>query len=114
VLYNTDRVQAYQNGNLAEWQWKPNVLSARFMPRWASRITLEVKAIRVERTQDISALDVIAEGFPYHPNSMAVKDCPEWARAAFRGLWDSINKHRGYSWDINQFVWVISFERIVP
>lgn len=47
---------------LAAWKWKRDVLSARFMPRWASRITLEIVDIRVERLQDISEEDAEAEG----------------------------------------------------
>lgn len=88
-------------------KWRPSI----HMPRWASRIMLEVMGVQVEHVQDISALDVIGEGFPFHPNSMVVKDCPDWARAAFKGLWDSLNAKRGYGWDINPFVWVITFRR---
>lgn len=89
--------------------------SSRFMPRWASRITLEVLSVRVERLQDIGkdgrkAKDVLAEGVDtaaiernrawFHPD-----DCPA---LAFAGLWDSING-KTHPWASNPWVWVIGF-----
>ena len=76
------------------------------MPRWASRITLEIKAIRVERVQEISRDDEAREG------AFTVVD--NYPHQAFKHLWDSINAKRGYSWDSNPWVWVIEFERIEP
>lgn len=89
--------------------WKPSI----FMPRWASRITLEITDIRVERVQAISADDVIAEGIP--PYTLA-RGClaqpPDDPRWKFIELWDSINKKRGYGWDSNPWVWVIEFKKV--
>ena len=84
----------------SQW-WRP----ARFMPRWASRITLEITSIRVERLQMITEEDAIAEG------------CPTFSRLIspviwFSELWDSINAKRGYSWEKNPWVWVIEFKLI--
>ncbi|HUB88613.1 MAG TPA: hypothetical protein VMA74_02675 [Dyella sp.] len=82
---------------------------ARFMPRWASRITLEVTGVRVERLQDISAADAIAEGIDRVENNFGnrpafcdygmadLSDSAEWFNDpthSFRSLWDSINGAR--------------------
>lgn len=72
-------------------KWRPSI----HMPRWASRITLDVEAVRVERLQDITDEDAAAEGVEY--------------RTVFAELWESING-RG-SWDLNPWVWVVEFNR---
>jgi hypothetical protein len=76
-----------------------------FMPRWASRITLEVTEVRVERLQDISRGDAMAEGCPF-PNMAAGPDPRGW----YANLWESING--AGSWGANPWVWVVSFKRI--
>lgn len=84
--------------------WKPSI----HMPRWASRITLEVKEIRVERLQDISEDDAEKEGVkPY----TAPAEMPAY-KPAFADIWDKINYDSGFEWDVNPWVWVVSFERI--
>jgi hypothetical protein len=83
------------------------------MPRWASRILLEITDIRVERVQDISESDVIKEGCGLQ--RWSGDEFYKWPKTAgFAELWDSINKKRGYGWDVNPWVWVISFKRIKP
>lgn len=84
--------------------WRPSI----HMPRWASRITLEITDVRVERLQDISIEDAKAEGSPTHGHSGAEIS----ARKGFRHLWGRINGHE--SWDANPWVWVIKFKRITP
>ena len=79
-----------------------------FMPRWASRITLEVTGVRVERVQEITEDGAKAEGCEKAP-------VPHYAASyatAFRMLWDSINAKRGFPWLSNPFVWVVEFRRI--
>lgn len=85
--------------------WTPSI----HMPRWASRITLEITGIRVERVQDISPQDAIDEGVlpPGPPPSPRELD---YAVEQFRELWDSINAKRGFGWDVNPYVWVIEFK----
>lgn len=108
------------NGN----KWDARVRSAIHMPRWASRITLEIVDVRVERLQEISEADAIAEGIVQLPPQID-KSGPWWTsepneggraslvdrtpQGAFKKLWESI-KGRG-SWDANPFVWVLEFER---
>lgn len=81
---------------------------ARFMPRWASRITLEVTAVRVERLQEISEADAEAEGVT-KPRKVC-EDDPGTHIDAYADLWEQING-RG-SWDDNPWVWVVEFRRI--
>lgn len=83
-------------------KWRPSI----HMPRWASRITLEVVGVRIERVQDITPMDAINEGCDASKHSMPTL----W----FKTLWDSINAKRGYGWDTNPWVWVIEFRRTKP
>ena len=83
-------------------RWSPSI----HMPRWASRITLEVTGVRVERVQKISAKDLVAEGAitkdPFNVTN----------RPHFQRLWDWINTKRGFGWEKNPWVWVVEFKRI--
>lgn len=84
-----------------------------FMPRWASRITLEVTGVRVERLQDISEADAIAEGSRSWAleQDTPVKDIPAGeTRLMFRQLWEHINGSD--SWDANPWVWAVEFRRL--
>ena len=81
-------------------KWKPSI----HMPRWASRLTLEITNVRVERLQDISKSDAEAEGFKLPPaegQGFAIG-----ARTNFRHTWQSIYQN----WDANPWVWVIEFK----
>ena len=79
------------------------------MPRWASRLTLKITDIRVERLQDISEEDAEAEGPP-----MMDADGVGYGSSliAFMSLWDRINFKRGYGWGRNPWVWCVSFEMV--
>ncbi|WP_218816228.1 hypothetical protein [Methylobacillus rhizosphaerae] len=81
--------------------WKPSI----HLPRWASRIQLEIVRVRVERLQDCSVTDAIDEGIEF-----SLLDEPEDAIWRYRELWESINGPG--SWEANPFVWVIEFKRI--
>lgn len=76
------------------------------MPRWASRLTLRLTDVRVERVQDISKVDATAEGF--EKEAALPIDPRDW----FRNSWDSLNAKHGYGWDANPWVWVLVFEVI--
>ena len=74
--------------------WRPSI----FMPRWASRITLEVVSVRVQRLQDISHEDGKAEGLD--------------SLDGFALLWDRIYEKRGYGWQVNPWVWAVEFRAV--
>lgn len=82
-------------------RWRPSI----HMPRWACRITLEITSIRVERLQDISAQDLIAESIT---TTMREHDAVIDLRKQYSKLWDSIYGN----WNENPWVWVIEFRRV--
>ena len=89
--------------------WHPSI----HMPRWASRITLEITGVRVERLQDISEADAIAEGVSYDPGEGGTYWVPglgcssDTATGSYRLLWESINGPG--SWGANPWVWLVEF-----
>lgn len=88
--------------------------SPLFMPRWASRITLEITSVGVERVQDISEEDAMAEGCYVQAVADDGSDAEGFftAKFHFMEIWDSINAKRGFGWDKNPWVWVIEFKKI--
>ena len=134
LVFKADCPDYPVNVGVGQHGWRPSI----FMPRWASRITLEITGIRVERLQDITEEDAEKEGMPdevpmspvycpvcegrgfrdaYHPLSLGYMevDCTECdtARKKFKNLWDSINgKKPGKTWKDNPWVWVIEFRMI--
>lgn len=89
------------------------------MPRWASRILLEIVSVRVERLQDISEADAMAEGIMSSPRpwkvgawwSGAEGQASPTPRGAYALLWESINGSS--SWNANPWVWVVEF-KVLP
>lgn len=136
--YNDERVRPYHFAvwsedllSGAEGRWRPSI----HMPRWASRITLEITGVRVERLQDISEEDAKAEGAQHFPElpgrspygqdgrwSMgqptSVDQCLSSPRWAFANYFCKIagkapkGIHDPRPWDANPWVWVIEFRRI--
>lgn len=112
----------WKNAQIGEscWRKRPSI----HMPRWASRITLEVTGVRVERVQDISNEDAIAEGINQSTDEELAAAGVDWRlspRRSFMILWDSINgtkrttkgtTHIRHSWTCNPWVWVIEFQRV--
>lgn len=106
-------------------RWRPSI----HMPRWASRIQLEITDVRVERVQDISGEDAQKEGctfVDFGKNKWGNQN-PGWRcgdaathhgqaldtpRFAFANIWNSINEKCGLGWDINPWVWVVEFHRL--
>ena len=97
-------------------KWRPSI----HMPRWASRITLEVTGVRVERLQEISEADARVEGVgrDTNPCDHVRQSCADIGclgpthRASFCELWDTLNAKRGYSWESNPWVWVVEFKLV--
>lgn len=106
----------YRADNNLRLPWHPAI----HMPRLASRITLEITGVRVERLNEISELDAISEGIEKHPNEKLWRIVPNPRGPmggytpipihAYRMLWESINGSG--SWDANQWVWVVDFKRV--
>jgi hypothetical protein len=101
-------------------RWRPSI----HMHRWASRITLQVTGVRVERLQEITEDDAAAEGAPsmaavtrvdpVFGTSTSAKVRDEGThRYGFHVLWDRINGKRA-TWDSNPWAWVIEFRRVAP
>ncbi len=82
-----------RDGSDDRTRWKPAI----FMPRWASRLVLEITQLRVERLQKITDEDVLKEGITLQED--------------FKALWNSINVERGFGWNKNPWVWVIEFKK---
>lgn len=91
--------------------WRPSI----HMPRWASRIILEVTDVRVERVQAITEEDAKAEGVPPERAARIGADHGTLQHTlAFAVLWDSINAPRGFGWATNPWVWCLTFKRVLP
>lgn len=123
VFYRAD-----VEGPLLDVKWNPSVL----MPKWASRITLEITSVRVERLQEISLEDAKAEGAhkvathagidnfwsmerPHPCEIDSIKGpslCLGSPQMVFAQAWDQLNNKPGRRWDNNPFVWVIGFKRV--
>ena len=101
----------------------PHCTPSIFMPRWASRITLEITDVRVQRLHDISEEDAQGEGieklpYPGGPNFFTYLADRVWhsaptAKECFADLWDSINAKR-CPWSSNPWVWAVSFNVVRP
>jgi hypothetical protein len=119
TFHITNGAEIWENGTIlykADWgihiggvyvdlaKWKPSI----FMPRHASRITLEITDIWVERVQDITWEDAVDEGI----STVDLDIPPQCSTILFHDLWNSINEKRGYSWESNPYVWVIEFKRM--
>ena len=109
---SSDKTIHYKADNLSDsYSWKPSI----FMPRWASRLTLEITGVRVERVQEISHEDAIAEGCLNQVLSNMEPDFDMAIRPAsdvFHELWDSLNKKRGYGWAVNPWTWALDYKRV--
>jgi hypothetical protein len=89
-------------------RWRPSI----HMPRWASRITLRITDIRVERLQDITEDDARAEGCDPARWIDETDVGMEGYREGFARLWNKINGPG--AWGANPWVWVVSFEKVKP
>jgi len=114
IQYKADMPEEIVSG----FMWKSPI----YMPRWASRITLEIMDIRVERIQDITEKDFFAEGSyfyekepgfsAWHIGSFSSLVNENTWKNAFAQLWDSFGIKKGFGWDMNPWVWVIKFKKL--
>ena len=100
-----DYITSDMRESVSSYRWSSSI----HMPRWASRITLEITGVRVERLVDITDSDCYAEGITSLQNDILGE--PYYS---YKDLWDKLNAKRGYPWDSNPWVWVIEFKRITP
>ena len=128
ISYDADgiaRIGSFDANGFTPGKARPSI----HMPRWASRMTLELTDVRVERVQDISEADALAEGVrqlskdagrtwkfgigePGDRGAWAWSRFLPTARLAFSSLWDELNEARGHGWDANPWVWVLEFQRV--
>jgi hypothetical protein len=103
LIYRVDRMMKWPDGSWHQaakdfkFKWKPSI----HMPRYASRITLEITDVRVELLKAISNDDARAEGIPIDSEAVV------WS---YRQIWEAINGEG--SWDKNPWVWAISFKMV--
>ena len=106
ITYRADHLDPRGDGPANPIRWTPSI----FMPRGASRITLEVVEVRVQQLRDITDDDARAEGA--EPEWRQATHPAKTYRGGFASLWDSINAARGYGWDKNPWVRAITFRDI--
>lgn len=97
-VYKADRYFEDYEADGKGFVWRPSI----HMPRWASRITLEIVSVRVERLQEIGVDDAKKEGVDQFSVQFPVE---------FKTLWDSLNA-KTYPWHSNPWVWVIEFRKL--
>lgn len=114
IRYSADNVI-----NFGGWKWKRNILPSIHMPRWCNRLTLLIKDIRVERLQDISEDDAIAEGIHKYGDEGLYKIYTPTTRfgtsspiESYASLWESLKPPPEFCWDANPWVWVVEFDPI--
>jgi hypothetical protein len=114
LVFRADQEEGFVDG-----PWRPSI----HMPRWASRITLELTKVRVERLHEMNQQDAIAEGIEYlgddHPIVRDNSEFPRWYNGriythtdfeAMYDLWNRLNAKRGFSFDSNPWVWILEFK----
>ena len=115
IIYKTDFGYEHPpkiifgDGSEVEQNWKPSI----HMPRWASRILLDIINIRVERLQEITEEDAYLEGFTgdYSKDEDGIKNKHRSPVEVFADYWTALNAVRGFGWDVNPWVWVIEFRK---
>jgi hypothetical protein len=108
IMPDNDGYYYFENG-IVPTRWRSPI----HMPRWASRITLEITDIRVERLQEISERDCCLEvGAELEYPGPGPEPYKRQMKEVFAYTWDSLNEKRGYPWSNNPLVWVIEFKQL--
>lgn len=114
IYYRSDETKGWAYRG----KWRPSI----FMPRWASRIILEIVSVRVERLQEISEEDAVAEGIistrlslakhtVFHWEEFPTLNISDTPRYAYRLLWNMVNGKK-HPWELNPWVWVVEFKHL--
>lgn len=113
MIHDSDCEKDGENSDcLACWEWEHGKFKWRpsiHMPRWASRIILEITDVRVERLNEISAKDVLSEGIPDAKEDFKIGGPDIYSRHCFKKVWTS--QYGALAWESNPWVWVIEFKR---
>lgn len=105
-------------GGVQTDNWRPSI----HMPEWASRITLEITDIRVERVQEINEADCVAEDCPAtikigppdcYSSQFGKTESSKSPIETFQAVWNNIYASKGFGFDTNCWVWVITFRRVM-
>jgi len=114
LVYRADNERPYE---AEQPVWRPSI----HMPRWASRILLEIVSVRVERLQDISDADIVAEGIDMAALAesqdrfdIVCKGTGADGRATERTTWRDLWESTGGDWEANPWCWAITFKRVTP
>ena len=108
---------AGRGGALPGWYMRPSI----FMPRAACRILLEIISVRIERLQEISDADIVAEGIDMEAlvesqdrYDIVCKGSDASGRATERSAWRDLWESTGGDWNANPWCWAITFKRVAP
>lgn len=115
VTYAADGHSRLADVHMEHWRAsyeKPTKRPSIHMPRWASRLLLEITEVRVERLQSIAEEDAKAEGLEPKPGTYTADFVLHGYVDAFAELWGKLNGPRGFGWDANPWVWAISFKPV--
>lgn len=116
----TTQLTPAEYGKYFKWSKKRRGKSSLYMFKSLTRLWLEITNIHIERLQDISTVSIKAEGIKLSRDEIEKRLAPNFGVTSEVGvyqgewikLWDSINKGRGYGWDVNPWVWVIEFKKV--
>lgn len=103
------------DSHAVHWPWKARYIASRYCPRWASRTTLDLTEVRLERVQDITEEDARAEGISERvtlSDDYGSREGTMDPREVFEILWDQINGPRGWGWAANPWVFVLSWPAV--
>lgn len=104
ACFRADCGELEEEDREAGLKWRPSI----FMPKHHCRLFLKVTGVRVQRLQDITVEDILAEGLS---TTAREHDACCHLREQWEELWDSINAARGFGFDTNPWVWVYEFKR---
>jgi len=115
VRYRRDKKPVQKAVGVYYWEWRRDTLSPLHMPRWAARLWLELTDVRMERLHEISETDAKAEGARIP--DIIYPDSPREAYSYvenFKLIWESNKIHKPGSWELNPWVWVLTFRKAQP